>query len=131
MIGKTAQVWISFMNHIWLVLYLQEAVKNINFYLSANSIDKMADLFFSFGGQNHARSLTYFGSVSGNAPTYNTHKHQTQNHMDRCMSTIDSCHCGMTVKCFPRNWQMFLQIYISTKVKMGKNLKKLALTWMR
>ena len=126
MIGKTAQVWISYMNHIRRVLSLQEAVKNNNFYLSANSIHKMADLFLSFGG-----SLTYFGSVSGNAPTYNNHKYQTQYHMDRCMSTIDSSHYGMNVKCFPRNWQMFLQIYISMKVKMRKNLKKLALTWMR
>ena len=66
MIGKTAQVWISYMNHIWLVLYLQEAVKNINFYLSANSIHKMADLFFSFGGQNHARSLTHFSVFLAN-----------------------------------------------------------------
>ena len=126
MIGKTAQVCISYMNHIWLILSPQEALKNNNFYLSAYSIHKMADLFFSFGEQNHARSLTYFGSVSGNAPTYNTHKYQTQNHMDGCMSTIDSSHCGMTVKCFYRNWHMFLQIYISTKVKMGKNLKKVA-----
>ena len=45
------------MNHIRRVLSLQEAVKNNNFYLSANSIHKMTDLFFSFGGQNQARSL--------------------------------------------------------------------------
>ena len=66
MIGKTAQVWISYMNHIWLVLSLQEAVKNNNFYLYAYSIHKMADLFFSFGGQNHARSLTHFSVFLAN-----------------------------------------------------------------
>ena len=52
---RLKKLWISYMNHIWLVLSLQEAVKDNNFYLYAYSMHTMADLFFSFGGQNYGR----------------------------------------------------------------------------
>ena len=62
-IGKTAQVWMSYMDHIWLVLSLIRAVKTNDLNLYAECLHLMADIFFSFDGQNYARYLTYF-SVS-------------------------------------------------------------------
>ena len=58
--GKTAQFWMSYMDHIWLVLVLLYAVKTNDFQLYAQSLLMMPDLFFSFGGQNYARYLTFF-----------------------------------------------------------------------
>jgi hypothetical protein len=57
-LGKTAQLWVSYMDHIWLVLQLTKAVKSDNFLLYAKCLFLMCDLFFSFGGQNYARYLT-------------------------------------------------------------------------
>ena len=45
-LGKTAQLWIAYMDHIWLVLDLAQAVKTNNFPLYTHSLHKMADLFF-------------------------------------------------------------------------------------
>jgi len=65
-LGKTAQVWTSYMDHIWLVLSLIHAVKHNDFLLYAQCLHLMADLFFSFGGQNYARYLTYFSTFIAN-----------------------------------------------------------------
>ena len=65
-IGQTAQLWVSYMNHIWLVLSLLEAVKDNNFYLYAHCLHKMPGLFFSYGGQNYARYLSYFSVFLAN-----------------------------------------------------------------
>ena len=64
--GKTAQFWISYMDHIWLVLSLLHAVKLNDFELYAQCLLTMPDLFFSFGGQNYARYLTFFGLFIAN-----------------------------------------------------------------
>ena len=65
-LGKTAQFWMSYMDHIWLVLSLIRAVKTNDFNLYAECLHLMADIFFSFDGQNYARYLTYFSVFVAN-----------------------------------------------------------------
>ena len=65
-LGKTPKFWISYMDHVSLILKLMRAVKTNNFDLYAFCISKMANLFFSFGGQNYARYLTYFSVFLAN-----------------------------------------------------------------
>lgn len=65
-VGKTGQLWLSYMDHVWLVLSLIHAVKHNNFLLYAHCLHQMANLFFSFGGQNYARYLTYFSTFIAN-----------------------------------------------------------------
>ena len=48
-LGKTAQFWLSYMDHVSLVLSLTRSVKTNNFDLYAYSIQSMSDLFFSYG----------------------------------------------------------------------------------
>ena len=59
-LGKTAQFWLTYMNHVSLVLSLQHAVKINDYYLYGACLSKMVDLFFSFDGPNYARYLCYF-----------------------------------------------------------------------
>ena len=59
-LGKTAQFWLTYMNHVSLVLSLLYAVKNNDYDLYDACLSKMVDLFFSFDGQNYARYLCYF-----------------------------------------------------------------------
>ena len=59
-LGKTAQLWISYTDHIWLVLSLIMAVKSNYFKLYKCCLFKMCDLSFAFNGQNYARYLTFF-----------------------------------------------------------------------
>ena len=65
-LGKTAQFWVSYMDHIWLVLSLIRAVKTNDFNLYAECLHLMADIFSSFDGQNYARYLTYFSVFVAN-----------------------------------------------------------------
>ena len=65
-LGKTAQFWISYMDHIWRVLSLIRAVKTNDFNLYAECLYLMADNFFSFDGQNYARYLSYFSVFVAN-----------------------------------------------------------------
>ena len=65
-LGKTAQFWISYMDHIWRVLSLIRAVKTNDFNLYAECLYLMADIFFSFDGQNYARYLSYFSVFVAN-----------------------------------------------------------------
>ena len=58
-LGKTAQFWLTYMNHVSLVLFLLFAVKINDYYWYGACLSKMADLFFSFDGQNYARYLCY------------------------------------------------------------------------
>lgn len=64
--GKTAQFWISYMDHVWLVLSLIRAVKTNDFLLYTDCLHQMSDLFFSFDGQNYARYLTFFSVFVAN-----------------------------------------------------------------
>ena len=57
---KTAQFRMSYMDHIWLVLSLIRVVKTNDFNFYAECLHLMADIFFSFDGQNYTRYLTYF-----------------------------------------------------------------------
>ncbi len=65
-LGKTAQLWLSYMDHIWLVLKLILAVKINNFVLYCECLYRMSSLFFSFDGQNYARYLTFFSVFLAN-----------------------------------------------------------------
>jgi len=65
-LGKTGQLWITYMDHVWLVLSLIHAVKHNNFLLYAHCMQQMPSLFFSFRGQNYARYLTYFSTFLAN-----------------------------------------------------------------
>ena len=65
-LGKTAQLWVSYMDHIWLVLQLTKAVKTNNFLLYARCLFLMCEIFFRFGGQNYARYLTFFSVFFAN-----------------------------------------------------------------
>ncbi|XP_067659430.1 uncharacterized protein [Haliotis asinina] len=65
-LGKTAQLWLSYMNHVWLVLRLLQAVKTNDYLAYAECIGLMADLFFSFDGQNYARYVTFFAMFIAN-----------------------------------------------------------------
>ena len=58
--GKTAQFWLTYMNHVSPVLFLLYAVKINDYYLYGACLSKMVDIFFSFDGQNYAKYLFYF-----------------------------------------------------------------------
>ena len=51
-LGKTAEFWLTYMNHVLLVFSLLYAVKINDYYLYGTCLSKMVDLFFSFDGQN-------------------------------------------------------------------------------
>lgn len=68
-LGKTAQFWLSYADHVWMVLSLNQAVKTNDYYLYGSCLFQMADLFFSFDGQNYARYLTFFSVFLTNIET--------------------------------------------------------------
>lgn len=65
-LGKTAMFWVSYMDHIWLILHLLKAVKTNDYYLYSACLHEMANLFFSYDGQNYARYLSYFSVFLAN-----------------------------------------------------------------
>ena len=65
-LGKTSKLWLSYMDHIWLILALLRAVKTNDFPLYARCLYLMPDLFFAFGGQNYARYLSFFSVFLAN-----------------------------------------------------------------
>ena len=67
-LGKTGQFWYPYRDYVWLLLQLVHAVKMNDFmqYMYANCISLMPDLFFSFGGQNYARYLTFYSTYLAN-----------------------------------------------------------------
>ncbi len=75
-LGKTAELWLSYMDHIWLILKLIQAVKTNNFVLYCECFYSMSGLFFSFGGQNYSRYLTFFSVFLANVEE--THPGATQ-----------------------------------------------------
>ena len=50
-LGKTAQFWLNYVDHVRLALQLHEAVKRNDFLLYSHSIHLMPDLFFCYDGQ--------------------------------------------------------------------------------
>jgi len=68
-LGKTAQFWLSYMDHVRLILALNHAVKHNNFPLYVHCVHEMAPMFFSFNGQNYARYLSYFSMLLCNIET--------------------------------------------------------------
>ncbi|KAK3084587.1 hypothetical protein FSP39_015968 [Pinctada imbricata] len=69
LLGKTAQFWMSFLDHARLVMLLLFSVKTCNFALYHKIMFEMADLFFAFGGHNYSRYLTWFGVFLNNIET--------------------------------------------------------------
>ena len=65
-LGPTAKLWISYMDHVWLILSLLHSVKTNNYLEYAYCMTLLPDLFFAFGGQNYARYLTYFSVFLAN-----------------------------------------------------------------
>jgi hypothetical protein len=65
-LGKTGQFWMSYMDHVSLVLALIQAVKRNDFRSYCHCLFLMPDIFFSFGGQNYARYLTFFSIFMAN-----------------------------------------------------------------
>ena len=59
-IGKTAILWMEFLDDARRVFFLIYAVKINNFTLFQKCMADMAPLFFSMGGQNYSRFLTWF-----------------------------------------------------------------------
>ena len=59
-LGKTAEFWIQYTNHVNLCLTLIKAVKTNNFYLHLYCLIQMCDLSFAYNGQNYAKYLTFF-----------------------------------------------------------------------
>ena len=68
-LGMTAQLWLSYMDLVQLLLALIYAVKNNDFTVYAYCIHAMNPLFFSFNGQNYARYLSYFSMMLCNIET--------------------------------------------------------------
>lgn len=68
-LGKTSQLWISYMDHVRILLSMLEAVKTNNFLLYAQSMSRMTPLFFAFGGHNYARYLSFFSIFLANIDT--------------------------------------------------------------
>ena len=66
--GKTAQLWISYMKHVWLVLSLLY-VKVNDYELYVHTLVAMPDLFFSFRGLHSARYLIFFAIFLANIKT--------------------------------------------------------------
>ena len=67
--GKTAKLWMSYMDHISLTLALQEAVQDNNYLLFVYVLYLMAILFFAYNGQNYARHLTFIAMFLANIET--------------------------------------------------------------
>ena len=65
-LGKTAILWISYMDDIWMMLNMIHAVKVSNIPLYCECLYRMADIFFSFDGQNYARYLSFFSVFLAN-----------------------------------------------------------------
>jgi hypothetical protein len=59
-LGKTGRFWISFLDHARRVFMLLYAVKINDLNAFHKCMGEMADLFFSFGGMNYSRYLTWF-----------------------------------------------------------------------
>ena len=64
--GKTAQLWMSYIDHVCLIFALLEAVQDNNFFLYVHVLYLMAVLFFSYNGQNYARYLSFFSLFLAN-----------------------------------------------------------------
>ena len=47
-LGKTPQFWLSYMDHILIILKVMRSMKTNDFELYAFCISKMPDIFFSF-----------------------------------------------------------------------------------
>ena len=58
--GKTVQFWLSYMNHVEMIMRFLMATKKNVLELYQACINSMCLLFFTFGGINYARYLSFF-----------------------------------------------------------------------
>lgn len=68
-LGKTAQLWLSFLDAARLVFVLLYGTKCNSFPIVHKCMGDMAELFYAFGGQNYARYLTWFDVFLTNIET--------------------------------------------------------------
>ena len=54
-LGKTSEIWLSFIDHSRLIFMLLYSVKVNDLKLFHKCNSDMANLFFAYGGQNYAR----------------------------------------------------------------------------
>ena len=54
-LGKTAQMWMQYLDLVWMLLRFLRATKENNFSLHLASLEDMCSLFFSHDHQNYAR----------------------------------------------------------------------------
>ena len=64
-LGRTAKLWVSYMDHVWLVLSFIMAVKSNNLQLYKHCLFKMCDLFFAYESQKLRQVLDIFCSIYG------------------------------------------------------------------
>ena len=57
LLGKTAQFWVTVIEHTHLIMMLQYSVKTNNLPLFLYCNGTMAELFFAFDHQNYSRSV--------------------------------------------------------------------------
>ena len=50
-----------YMDHVWLIFNVPRIVKYNDYSLYSDPLFKMADIYFSFDGQNYAGSFTFRG----------------------------------------------------------------------
>lgn len=58
-LGKTAALWMSFINHCHLVFMLLHSVKTNNIQLFHKCNGEMANIFFAFDGHNYSRFVLF------------------------------------------------------------------------
>ncbi len=62
-VGKTGKFWMTYMDAVWLLLQLHEALKRNDFLFYAECIFRMPDLLFAYDGQKYARYYVNVFSV--------------------------------------------------------------------
>ena len=60
LLGETGQFWLQYMDCVWVVLRLNQAVKENNYEDYKIIVNTMPDLFFAADQHNYARFLSYF-----------------------------------------------------------------------
>ncbi|KAJ8352967.1 hypothetical protein AAFF_G00130500 [Aldrovandia affinis] len=60
-LGETGQFWMEYMDRVWLVLSMNNAIKMNDYEGYKAALNNMPDLFFCSDQQNYARFLIYFG----------------------------------------------------------------------
>ena len=60
-LGETGRFWLEYMDCIWLILSLNNAIKTNDYDRYKSAISRMPDLFFCANQRNYTQFLTYYG----------------------------------------------------------------------